>query len=121
VSWPKLLHGLPVVLCRQPLRPPGPGVTGRSPPQRRHKPLLGLLAQPPLRLVEAVHVPMMARRAQLELRAQQHCRSPLGSDDTVVRRYSCASSAAGHLLTRVMGGGAVAPIRHSGCCGVLCR
>jgi hypothetical protein len=67
VSWPKLLRGL-VLLCRQPLRPPGPGVT--NPPQRRHKPLLGALAQPPLLLVEAVHVPMLARRAQLELRAE---------------------------------------------------
>jgi hypothetical protein len=68
VNWPKLLCGL-VLLCWQPPVPPG---VVKSPPSRRHKPLLGLLAQPPLRLllVEAVHVHMLACRAQLELRAQ---------------------------------------------------
>jgi hypothetical protein len=101
-----------------------PGVV-KSPPPRRHNPLLGLLAQPPLRLVdsEAVHVHMLAYRAQLELCAQllalqvavRHWQSRY--DSTAVRRYtgSCASSAAGPSLsltrsTRVMGGGAVAPM-----------
>jgi hypothetical protein len=61
--------GAPVLQWQLPV-PPG---VVKSPPPRRHKPLLvvvGLLAQPPLRLVEAVYVPMLARRAQLELRAQ---------------------------------------------------
>ena len=66
MSWPKLLCGL-VLLCWQ--LPVPPGVV-KSPPPRRHTPLLGLPVQPPLLLVEAVHVPMLARRAQLELRAQ---------------------------------------------------
>jgi hypothetical protein len=63
----ELLRGL-VLLCWQ--LPVPPGVVKSPPPARRHKPLLGLLAQPPLLLVEAVHVHMSARRAQLELRAQ---------------------------------------------------
>jgi hypothetical protein len=64
VSWPKLLRGL-VLLCWQIPVPPS---VVKSPPPRRHTPLLGLPVQP--LLVEAVHVPMLARRAQLELRAQ---------------------------------------------------
>jgi hypothetical protein len=49
------------------------------PPPRRHKPLLGLLAQPPLLLVKAVHVPMSTRSCARSSRcalSSQHCRSP---------------------------------------------
>jgi hypothetical protein len=51
-----------------------------------------------------------AGRSSSFAHSYQHFKSSLGSDDTVVRRYSCTSSAAGPSLTRVMGGGAVAPM-----------